>query len=185
MADALAIEVFRGQKYEGSHSIAMRGSFLINARQRLDENGGQFSGQPASTPDVDQVLVDVEKGGDPEYQPIVLGPAVSLPDLEGIQETECYGRPEILDPNQIEEHEPAVDLPYFAAQFANEMCFSVTRRANYYISERLVGGVRVARFSAEVVNYIVKLLLMKRRQMIGRIPPYAPKLSRPVEVDRT
>ena len=47
----------------------------------------------------------------------------------------------------------------------------------------ILGGVWIARLPRKVIDQLVKPLLMERKHMIRRVPPDAPELSRPIEIN--
>ncbi len=59
--------------------------------------------------------------------------------MQGVEKSKRSRCPEIGDPDDIEEHEPAIGLPDTASQRADQMRFSDTGLAEDHLSDRVVG----------------------------------------------
>jgi hypothetical protein len=187
--NTVTIEVFRNQQYECGHYVAMPAGLLkVQTRQRPHKQTSQLCDQiarpvPTSVRDVEQFLVNTQLRRDPEDEMIVLHLAVVHSHLKRIQETERNRCPEVSYADEIEEDEPAIKVPYAATQLANKVGLPVTCGTNDDLAERFVRWVGIAGLSFEVIDKIVEPILVERRHIVRRIPPDAPELPRPVEIN--
>lgn len=114
---------------------------------------------------------------------IILRFAMGHTHLEGVQKPKSNGRPKVLDTNEIQKNEPTFHLPNAAAQFANEMGFSITYRADDHAAQWLVVGIWVTRLLRKVVDKVVDPGSMERRDMIRRVAPNASQLAGPLKIN--
>jgi hypothetical protein len=117
--------------------------------------------------------MNAQLGRNPEDEVIVLRLAVVHSYLNRIQETERDRCPEVSYANEIEENEPAIEVPYAATQLANKVGLPVTCGTDDDLAQRFIDRIAIARLSFEIVDEIVEPILVKRRYIVRRIPPDA------------